>query len=78
MNEPTRSGGPAPGFIDSPNHRVDVEPIPQRIRVMFGNEIVADTTKALLMLETNHKPVYYFPRADVRMDMFVRTDHASF
>jgi len=78
MDEHPTSSGPAPGFIESSDYRVDVEPFPHRVRMTFGNETIADSTNALLMLETNHKPVYYFPRADIRMDLLARTDHASY
>lgn len=78
MNEHPKLSGPAPGFIDSPNHRVDVESFPHRVRVTVGDEVVADSANALLMLETNHKPVYYFPRTDLRMDLLARTDHTSY
>lgn len=42
-----------------------VEPVPQRIRVVFGGVTVADTTRAHRVLETTHPPVYYIPRDDV-------------
>lgn len=78
MDEQPNSSGPAPGFVKSPGYRVDVELFPKRVRVTFGNEVVADSARGLLMLETNHKPVYYFPRADVCMNLMARTDHTSF
>lgn len=78
MTEHPKSSGPAPGFVDSPDHRVEVVPSPKRVRVKVGGETIADSTNALLMLETNHRPVYYFPRADLRMDLMVPTDHTSF
>lgn len=78
MNENPDLSGPAPGFIDSPDYRVDMEPSPKRVRVKLGDAVIADSKDALLMLETNHKPVYYFPRADIRMNLLERTDHTSF
>ena len=42
-----------------------LEPVPQRIRVVFGGVAVADTTRAHRVLETTHPPVYYVPREDV-------------
>lgn len=78
MTEVPKSTGPAPGFAASPGYRVDMEPCPNRIRVKIGDEVIADSTSALLMLETNHKDCYYFPRADIRMDMMVRSDSTSF
>lgn len=78
MTEVPKSSGPAPGFAASPGYRVDMEPCPNRIRVKIGDEVIADSTNALLMLETNHKDFYYFPRADIRMDLMVRSDSTSF
>ncbi len=31
----------------------------------------------MMLREPNHVPVYYFPKADVRMDLMARTDHHS-
>ena len=78
MSKPPTTIGPAPGFVASPDYRVDMVPSPKRIRVKLGNAFIADSTNALLMLETNHKPVYYFPRADIRMNLLTRTTHSSF
>ena len=60
-----------------PNHRVDPEPSPRRVRVVFNGETIADSTNMLLVHETRHLPVYYFPRADVRMDLLTPTDHGT-
>lgn len=35
------------------------------MRVVLGGETIADTTRALRMLETSHPPTFYIPRADV-------------
>jgi uncharacterized protein (DUF427 family) len=42
-----------------------VEAVAKRVRVVFAGEVVADTDRALRVLETSHPPVYYVPRADV-------------
>jgi len=42
-----------------------VEPEARRIRVVFNDTPVADTTDALRVLETSHPPVYYCPPGDV-------------
>src|SRR4051794_8174094 len=55
-------------------HRVHVEQTPRRVRVMVGGETIADSRRALLLRETNHTPVYYFPPADVRQDLLEPTD----
>lgn len=76
MND-TIGAGPAPGFKKKPDYRVDIERTPRRLRVEFNGEILADTTRGLLMRETGHTPVYYFPREDARLDIMERTDHGT-
>jgi uncharacterized protein (DUF427 family) len=39
------------------------------IRVEFGGEVIAETRRALRVLETSHPPVYYLPREDVRREV---------
>lgn len=46
-----------------------VEPVSERVRVTVGGVAVADTTRALRVLETAGAPVYYVPREDVRTDL---------
>jgi len=59
------------------DYRIDLEPSPKRVRVVFGGEKIADSTRAVVMIEPRHQPVHYFPRDDVRMDLMQRTDHRS-
>jgi uncharacterized protein (DUF427 family) len=55
-------------------HRVHVEPTPRRVRVTFNGETIADSSRARLLRETGHLPVYYFPPEDVRNDLLEPTD----
>ncbi|MFZ0014498.1 MAG: DUF427 domain-containing protein [Acidimicrobiia bacterium] len=57
--------------------RVRVEPSSRRIRVMLGGEIVADTTKPLLVWEVPYYPTYYFPAQDVSIDRLVETGETT-
>jgi uncharacterized protein (DUF427 family) len=66
------------GFKTNPDYKVTLEPWPRRVRVKFNGETIADSTNAHLLFETRHLPVYYFPRADVRMDLLTATDHHTF
>ncbi len=56
---------------------VVMKPAPRRMRVLFGDETIADSTNALVMNETHHLPAYYFPVSDVRMDLLEPTNHGS-
>ncbi len=59
------------------SHTVHVEPTPRHIRVMVGDETIADSKHALLLRETGHLPVYYFPPQDVRADVLEPTDQQT-
>ena len=45
------------------------EPVEKRLRVIFNGITLADTTHGKRVLETSHPPVYYFPMADVRVEL---------
>ena len=66
---------PAPGFVTRPDHRVDLLPESQRVKVMFGGVAIADSGAALRVEETDHSPVYYLPEKDVRLDLMRPTEH---
>ena len=46
-----------------------VEPVPERIRVIVDGLTIADSVRAVRVLETSHPPTYYLPPEDVRMDL---------
>ena len=43
-----------------------LEPVAERLRVVFAGATVAETTAGYRVLETSHPPVYYFPPECVR------------
>lgn len=45
--------------------RLKVEPTAKRVRAYLGGQLVADTTRALLVWESPHYPTYYLPLDDV-------------
>jgi uncharacterized protein (DUF427 family) len=54
-------------------HRVQVELTPRRVRVEFNGQTIADSKRAVLLRETGHLPVYYFPPEDVRSEFLEPT-----
>jgi uncharacterized protein (DUF427 family) len=50
----------------------------RRIKVVFGGVTLAQTTRAMRVLETSHPPVYYIPPEDVRMEHLTPSGAASF
>jgi uncharacterized protein (DUF427 family) len=55
-----------------------VEPVPDRLRVVVAGTTIADTTRGFRVLETAGAPVYYFPRDDVRTDLFVASPRETY
>ena len=56
-------------YEHEPGYVVFTMPSPKRLRVEVGGETVADSIQALLLYESDHLPAYYFPLADIRMDL---------
>jgi uncharacterized protein (DUF427 family) len=65
-------------YESEPGYVVFMMPSPKRIRVKVGDLFVADSIEAMLMFESDHLPVYYFPIKDVREEFLMgsstRTD----
>ena len=49
--------------------RIRVEESAKRVRAFLGGEVVADSTRPVLVWEVPYYPAYYFPLADVRADL---------
>jgi uncharacterized protein (DUF427 family) len=60
---------PRPPRIESTDAHVVVE---------FGGETIADTRRALRVLETSQPPAFYLPPDDVRLDLLVPTRSHTF
>jgi uncharacterized protein (DUF427 family)/acyl-CoA thioesterase len=60
-----------------PGYRVDLVPLAAVARVRHGDLVLAESTSALRVIETNHVERLYFPRADVRMDLLESNEHHS-
>jgi uncharacterized protein (DUF427 family) len=54
-----------------------VEPNPNRIVVRLGGQVIADSSRALIMRATDSAPTHYVPREDVDMSRLTRTPHAT-
>jgi len=51
-----------------------LEPTPKRVRVIVGGETIADSRRVMILHETGHQPVYYFPPGDVRSEFLEPSD----
>ena len=67
----------APTSSVEPTSWIAVEPSPRRVRVVFGDQTIADSKRVVLFRQNRGTPVYYFPRADVRSDLLVATNETA-
>jgi len=58
-------------YKSEPGYVVFMMPSPKRLRVKVGDLFVADTIEAMIMFESDHLPVYYFPIKDVREEFLM-------
>lgn len=69
--------GPAPGFINHPEHHVQIAPSDQHWIVRDGDTVLAQSRRALVVEETGYERVIYFPPGDVSMQRLIQTDDRS-
>lgn len=58
--------GPARENVQDYPRPPALQPVPQRLIVRLGGAVVAESVRALRVLETHHAPTYYIPREDVQ------------
>jgi len=60
---------------DHPDYRIDLAPCRGTARVVAHGTVLAESTSALRLIETDHVERLYIPVRDVRMDLLNATDH---
>lgn len=55
-------------------HRVTTEPAAHRVRVTAGEQVIADSVRAIVLHETDHADRYYLPRDDVDWSLLQTTE----
>jgi uncharacterized protein (DUF427 family) len=64
-------------FVDRPDYRVDILARRNRVTVSVDGQVLADSERCLLVDEQDHGLVFYFPPADVRLDLFGPDERTS-
>lgn len=57
-----------------PYHRIDVYETPRRVQVTLDGEVLADSSRPKMLVETAHPVRWYLPRADVHMERLEPSD----
>ena len=55
-----------------------LEPVGDHVRVIFNGKVLADSSKALRILETSHPPTIYIPKGDIDMTMLEESSRTTF
>jgi uncharacterized protein (DUF427 family) len=55
-----------------------MEPVRERVRVLVDGLVIADSRRAIRVLETSHPPSYYLPPEDVRADVLEASPRTSY
>jgi uncharacterized protein (DUF427 family) len=53
------------------------EPTEKRIRAILNNEVIGDSSRAMLMIESPGELNYYFPIEDLQMDLLLESDYTK-
>ena len=61
-----------------PDHPITIERNPNRVVVTVAGNVIADTTKALVLREARYGAVQYIPREDVNMALLKRSQTQSY
>jgi len=61
-----------------PGRALYLEPTPKRVRVEVAGETIADSRGAVLLHESGHQPIYYFPPEDVRGELLEGSDRHTY
>jgi uncharacterized protein (DUF427 family) len=64
------------GHPRDPFHRVDVRRSARPVRIEVGGEVVAETTQARLLFETQLPTRFYIPREDIRSELHPSDRHS--
>lgn len=72
------NSGERPVHLPTADYPITVTPTGRRVTVRIDGEVIAESTDALTLQESDHPAVQYIPLSDVRSDLLSRTDTTSY
>ncbi len=63
-----------PMKIPGPDHPITLSAAPGPMEALFEGHLIARSEDVLMLAEADYPPVAYFPRADVEMAVFAKTE----
>ena len=78
MTSAQTSQPPAAAASTNDHYRFTFETENKRVVAIYQGITLAESSRAMQLCETRIAPICYFPREDVRMDLFERSDFVSY
>ena len=69
---------PAPGFAKHPNYAVTLQPVNEVMTVEVDGQIIGESRRAVQLLETKHRPVWYMPLQDLKPELIEATSTQTY
>jgi uncharacterized protein (DUF427 family) len=66
------------GHAADPYHRIDIRQASRHLIVRRGDQVIADTTRPLVLYESGFAPRWYLPRADVDQSALTPAEGQTF
>ena len=66
------------GHPQDPFKRIDIRSSSRHVRIEVDGEVLADSSRPMLLFETGLSTRYYLPRGDVRMDLLRQTSTRTY
>lgn len=68
----------APGFKNHPDHKIEIHPFNGNLKVMVGEQNIAEINGALVLQESKYKPAYYISKSVLNNDMLEASSHTTY
>ena len=65
-------------LIPGPDHPITITPTEGHVVARVGDQVIAETDRALTLQEASYPPVQYVPLADVDQSLLQATDHETY
>jgi uncharacterized protein (DUF427 family) len=69
---------PAPGFAKKPDHRVEIDPVPQPLELRHRGDLAARSDRARVLREDGYPDRRYFPREDAAPGVLAPSDRETY
>jgi uncharacterized protein (DUF427 family) len=68
----------APGFVKYPEYEIVLESTDQEFVVTLQGQEIAKSNGAIILKESNHMPVVYFPPEDINLESVSQSEKETF